>query len=238
MIQRPVIDLEKNQIHLWRLNLETVVPDWQKNGRHYLSTDEEERAAKFKRGMDDYINTRIFMRDILAQYTDKKPQAIIFDKNPYGKPFIRNSDTQFNLSHSKQWAVLAVGIDCELGVDVESTSDRHSTLSIAQNYFHADEIAQLEKFTLETEQQEYFFRLWTLKESFVKALGTGISTGLDKMNFSIHDNQKIAANFSPDLQLKNLQDWQFFQYELHEASVKNWCAVAVRSPQLIQLKWM
>jgi hypothetical protein len=69
-------------------------------------------------------------------------------------------------------------------------------------------------------------------------LGTGISTGLDKMNFSIDSNQKITASFSTDLQLNDPQDWQFFQYELHDASVQNWCAVAVKSPQEIQLKWM
>jgi 4'-phosphopantetheinyl transferase len=137
--------LKETEVHLWRFNLEKPPANWQETGKHLLSDDENERAAKFKRGMDDYINTRIFMRKVLAQYTDKEPQALTFDRNPYGKPFLRQSDIQFNLSHSKQWAVLAVGLNCNLGIDVESTSDRRSILSIAQNYFHADEIAQLEK---------------------------------------------------------------------------------------------
>lgn len=232
------LSLAENQIHLWRFNLETPPSDWQAKGRFLLSDDENERAAKFKRGGDDYINTRIFMRRILAQYTDTPPQALIFDRNPYGKPFLRQSDIQFNLSHSRQWAVLAVGLNCDLGIDVESTSDRRSILNIAQHYFHPNEIADLEKMSDAAEQQDYFFRLWTLKESFVKGLGTGISTGLDKMSFSFDHYQKITANFSPDLPLKTPNAWQFFQYELHEASVKNWCAVAVRAEIDIEVLWI
>jgi 4'-phosphopantetheinyl transferase len=237
LLDGPLI-LNENEVHLWRFDLEKPPTNWQEIGKHLLSNDENERAAKFKRGMDDYINTRIFMRKVLAKYTDKEPQNLTFDHNPYGKPFLRQSDIQFNLSHSKQWAVLAVGLNCDLGIDVESTSDRRSILSIAQNYFHPNEIAHLEKITDEEKQQNYFFQLWTLKESFVKGLGTGISTGLDKMNFSIDINQKINASFSEDLQLKDSQDWKFFQYELHDASIKNWCALAVKSPHEIQTKWM
>ncbi len=212
--------------------------DWQTANRHYLSADENERAAKFKRGGEDYINTRIFMRQVLAQYTHQEPHQLIFDRNPYGKPFLRHSNIQFNLSHSRQWALLAVGIDCDLGVDVESTSDRRSILNIAQHYFHPDEIADLDKITDEETQKNYFFRLWTLKESFVKALGTGLSTGLDKMRFAIDSHHQITASFSPELQITTPQHWQFFQHELKEASVDNWCAVAVRSQNKIQLTWM
>jgi len=229
--------LRQNQIHLWRFNLETPPNDWQANGRHLLSEDEDQRAVKFKRGMDDYINTRIFMRRVLSQYVEKGPKTIEFDLNPHGKPFLRQSDIQFNLSHSRQWAVLAVGINCELGIDVESISDGRSTLNIAQHYFHADEIEELEKLQTVDDQQDYFFRLWTLKESFLKALGTGISTGLDKVNFNIKDREKIAAKFSPDLKLENEQNWQFFQCELNEASTKNWCAVSVNSATTAQIIW-
>lgn len=231
------INLNEGEVHLWRFNLENPAVDWQEKGRHLLSGDENERAAKFKRGMDDYINTRIFMRNCLSQYTNRLPEDLTFDRNSYGKPFLRNSDLQFNLSHSRQWAVIAVGKNCDLGIDVESTSDRRSILNIAQHYFHADEIAQLETMRNEHEQKEYFFQLWTLKESFLKALGTGISTGLDKINFHINENQ-IQADFSPQLQLQNSFEWQFFQYDLHEASVKNWCAVTVRSENKIKPMWL
>lgn len=232
------LSFDENQIQLWRFNLESVPEDWQTAGRHYLSADENERAAKFKRGGDDYINTRIFMRRTLATYLNHAPEKLIFDRNPYGKPFLRGEDLVFNLSHSRQWAVLAVGINCDLGVDVESTSDRRSILDIAKHYFHADEIATLTSITDEDEQKDYFFRLWTLKESFLKALGTGISTGLDKVNFQINSTQDLQAKFSSELQLKNPENWQFFQDELLDTSVKNWCAAAVNSQHNIQLEWM
>lgn len=231
------LSVNENQVHLWRFNLESVPDNWQSAGRHLLSPDENERAAKFKRGGDDYINTRIFMRNTLATYLNLSPEKLIFDRNPYGKPFLRGEELVFNLSHSRQWAVLAVGINCDLGIDVESTSDRRSILDIATHYFHSDEIAQLNSMTDPDQQKDYFFRLWTLKESFLKALGTGISTGLDKVNFNINSVTDISAEFSPELQLKNPNDWQFFQFELQDASVKSWCAVAVKSQNNILLSW-
>ena len=234
-VEKPIAE---NQIQLWRFNLESVPEDWQAAGRHYLSDDENERATKFKRGSDDYINTRIFMRKTLAAYLNRSPEKLIFDRNPYGKPFLRGEDLVFNLSHSRQWAVLAIGINCDLGVDVESTSDRRSILDIAKHYFHSDEIEKLNKITDEDEQKDYFFRLWTLKESFLKALGTGIATGLEKANFQINSATDIAAKFSSELKLKNPEHWQFFQYELLDASVKNWCSIAVQSEKKIQLEWM
>jgi 4'-phosphopantetheinyl transferase len=231
------LSVNENQVHLWRFNLESVPEDWQAEGRHYLSDDENERAAKFKRGGDDYINTRIFMRNTLATYLNRSPEKLIFDRNPYGKPFLRGEDLAFNLSHSRQWAVLAVGINCDLGIDVESTSDRRSILDIAKHYFHEDEIATLTEMTDPDQQKDYFFRLWTLKESFLKALGTGISTGLDKVNFKINSETTISADFSSELKLNNPKSWQFFQFELQDASVKNWCAVAVKSQNKILLSW-
>lgn len=229
--------LNEKQIHLWRFDLESVPPHWQENGLSLLSADENERAAKFKRGKDDYINTRIFMRRILAGYMNTAPERLVFYRNPYGKPFVRYKELQFNLSHCKQTAVLAVGFNCQLGIDVESTSERKSILNIAEHYFHADEVATLNQLSDPQQMHDYFFQLWTLKEAFLKALGTGISTGLDKINFALRGTEKITAHFSPELKLENPGQWQFFQCELHQPSIKNWCAVAVQSTQAVEFIW-
>lgn len=229
--------LNENQIHLWHFDLEKTPEGWQENGRSLLSADENERAAKFKRGADNYINTRIFMRRILARYTNTKPESLLFYRNPYGKPFVQYKDLQFNLSHSKQSAVLAVGMNCALGIDVESTAERKSILNIAQHYFHADEIARINQITDPEKMQDYFFQLWTLKEAFLKGLGTGIATGLDKISFALSSPHKISATFSPELKLEQPGQWQFFQCELNQYSIKNWCAVAVKSPQPIEFEW-
>jgi 4'-phosphopantetheinyl transferase len=229
--------LDENQIHLWHLDLEKTPAGWKENGLSLLSADENDRAAKFKRGGDDYINTRIFMRRILARYTNTNPESLVFYRNPYGKPFVRYKDLQFNLSHSRQTAVLAVGTHCHLGIDVESTGERKSILNIAQHYFHADEIAQINQISDPHKMHDYFFQLWTLKEAFLKGLGTGIATGLDKVSFALHNQGNISANFSPELKLEQPEQWQFFQCELNELSIKNWCAVAVQSSQPVEFQW-
>lgn len=91
--------------------------------------------------------------------------------NAYGKPFIRNSDFQFNLSHSGNYAVCSYG-NGESGIDVECYQS--ADLEIAERFFDQHE-AQLVK----DHGEKMFVRLWSLKESYIKAEGKGLYIRLD-----------------------------------------------------------
>jgi len=99
-----------------------------------------------------------------------------------GKPAILKPHApHFNISHSEQWILGA--FDClEVGVDLQAF--RPVNLKLATRFFHPDEIRTLSKKTSSLAAQHYFIQLWTIKESIVKAKGTGLSFPFDQ--FYVH----------------------------------------------------
>ena len=99
-------------------------------------------------------------------------------ENAHGKPFFKNRpDIKFSLSHSGEYAVCAVSnrSSAGIGIDVEKYGDAKNALKIAERYFTAEEYEYVKN---HRNPEAAFFRLWTRKESLLKALGTGISGGL------------------------------------------------------------
>lgn len=90
-----------------------------------------------------------------------------------GKPYFETGNVQFSLAHSGNFAVCAVS-DCEVGVDIEAP--RQNALKIAKRFFTEREYERIER---SDEPDELFCRLWVIKESYIKARGTGFKTPLD-----------------------------------------------------------
>ena len=96
-------------------------------------------------------------------------------ENEHGKPFFKNRpDIKFSLSHSGGYAVCVVS-ERNVGVDVEQHRDTKASLKIAERYFTGREYEYVKN---HRNTKTAFFRLWTKKESLLKAIGTGISGGL------------------------------------------------------------
>ena len=123
-------------------------------------------------------------------------EEIILSINEHGKPFLKNRPyVFFNLSHSKNMVLCAVS-DSEVGCDTEKL--RPVNLKIADRFFHKNEIRQLECMN-ENERETLFFRLWTLKESFMKATGKGFSLSLKDFCIDLtKENIEITQNVFPD----------------------------------------
>jgi 4'-phosphopantetheinyl transferase len=90
-----------------------------------------------------------------------------------GKPHLKNSDIFFNLSHSEERAMCVIS-PYEVGCDTEKITD--IDMEIPKRFFCKSEYERLMKISDSAARREMFFRLWTLKESFVKQLGTGMET--------------------------------------------------------------
>ena len=106
----------------------------------------------------------------------------------YGKPFIPGGP-HFNLSHAGDLALLARG-DAPLGVDVEQWREEDYE-ALARVSFHPQERAWLSR----DPSAKNFFDLWTLKESYIKMLGTGFS--MDPTSFHLTIEGKSAKLVSP-----------------------------------------
>ncbi len=99
-------------------------------------------------------------------------KSAIFHTNPYGKRLLDGADV--NLSHSGHYVLCAYG-NTSVGVDVEGIKEDRE--KIARRFFTAQEYEWLME---QQDRNEAFSRLWTLKESYVKWLGTGLKTPLNQ----------------------------------------------------------
>lgn len=113
------------------------------------------------------------MPHTLALYPDISGEI---SKASNGKPFLSNSCCQISVSHSRQLAVVAISSDAPLGCDIEFHKARRFR-SISQSFFHPNEAAAMDS-AIDT--MSLFYGLWTLKEAYGKAIGTGMSRSLGR----------------------------------------------------------
>ncbi len=130
-----------------------------------------------------YVVTRAALRLLLAFHLDRPARAIRFTYGSHGKPILSGTDEgspHFNLTHSGDLAVIAVTGLGPVGVDVEVCRPINDFRGLAARFFAAEEQALLESLD-DTAALEAFFLCWTRKEAVLKALGTGLSTGLEQV---------------------------------------------------------
>lgn len=123
---------------------------------------------------------------LLAAYLGCEPARLEFGRGEHGKPFLRQPSPvlEFNVSHSGGVLLLGISRGIALGVDIETTQRKRPALDLAHRYFAPAEAKALMRLR-ETQQQLAFLRLWSCKEAVLKALGAGISFGLDRLEFAL-----------------------------------------------------
>jgi 4'-phosphopantetheinyl transferase len=183
------VGLEPHAVHVW------AVPLSGDSDRctALLSADEIAKGERF-RFVDHrrrFLIGRAAVRTILAGYLGADPAALEFDVGARGKPrLVRAGAPEFNLSHSAQLALVAVG-GAPLGVDVEKVRHLERLCDIAQRQFSTAEYAALEALP-ERERLPAFYRCWTRKEAYVKALGLGLSA-LDVFDVALGERAALLA---------------------------------------------
>jgi 4'-phosphopantetheinyl transferase len=146
----------------------------------YLCASERERAARFHfpADYDRYVAARAALRLQLGAFLDCDPKSLVFQYTSHGKPFVENCGIDFNLSHSGDWVLFAFSRSAEIGVDIEHIRLLSDMRDVAQHNFSAAEFTRWEA-TPEGDRTDAFYRCWTRKESFIKAIGEGLSCPLD-----------------------------------------------------------
>jgi 4'-phosphopantetheinyl transferase len=156
-----------------------------------LTPDERDRADRFKFDhlRRSFVLARGVLRVLLGRYLDIDPASIRFGYDEKGKPSLaRRGPLKFNASHSGDMALYAFTLDCEIGVDVEQVRPFDDLRRIADRFFCAEETTDL--MDLPEEQREAaFFRCWTRKEAYVKAIGEGLAVPLDGFAVSLRPDQ-------------------------------------------------
>jgi 4'-phosphopantetheinyl transferase len=179
--------LGPDEVHVWRVLLDSS-PEELDRLLGGLAADERARAERFRveRARAEFVAARAALRGILGLYHSSDPVRPAFRLGPQGKPSLAGADPtlHFNLSHSHGLALVAVTRLGEVGVDVEQVRPLDTMLELAERYFAAAEVQAL--FALPPQvQPEAFFNGWTRKEAFLKAVGVGLSYGLDRVELTL-----------------------------------------------------
>ncbi|MBN3036080.1 MAG: 4'-phosphopantetheinyl transferase superfamily protein [Bacteroidales bacterium] len=147
----------------------------------------------------------IMARSILSRKLDIPVERIRIATNPKGKPSLQDhSGLHFNISHAGLWVVCGI-FTGEIGIDIEKI--RKTKLGVAKRFFTPAEIEWLISKPPES-RPEYFFRLWTLKESYLKYLGLGMTASLGSFSVMEHQGRYLATDLSglplPDVYLGHI----------------------------------
>lgn len=181
--------IEAGAVHIWRAWLDRPEEDIVAF-ENILSAEEKERASRFHFDRDRrrYISGRGILRVLLARYLDFHAADIGFKYGAQGKPVLsgeyQHQTIKFNLAHSNKLAIYAFAPEGDIGVDLEYIRQVKDSMDVAKRFFSANEYHVLSSLP-EEDQQQAFFRCWTRKEAFIKAIGEGLSYPLDGFDVSL-----------------------------------------------------
>lgn len=207
--------LSGGTVDVWRLDL-AGARDAQDSLARLLDAEETARAARFRFDVhrQRFIARRGLLRRVLARYVSVAPDRPRFSVNAYGKPALidpPDTELRFNLSHSDDWALLAVAAGCEVGVDIERIRPEFAAESIPEQFFSPAEVIELRALPRDT-QALGFFLAWTRKEAYIKARGQGLSLPLDSFDVALSP-ARPAALLATRPTAEDAQRWSLHSLE-------------------------
>lgn len=221
-------NLQQNQIDIWQFPLHKL---W-KDALLILNSAEQKRAARFYFDIhrNRFIAAHAFLRTILSRYLkNKNPNTLEFTENKYGKPQLANNlqNLEFNLSHSENIGLLAVGQKYSLGIDIEFFSSREY-LSLA-NYMFSEKERLAIKNIKHNMQPQVFFNIWAQKEAFIKACGMGLSYPTQEFDVShlSSSNELVIDN-------KHNKIWNITSFKPTITS----CGAICYSPEITNIRYL
>jgi 4'-phosphopantetheinyl transferase len=204
-----------------------------------LTADEVARLQRyvFERDREIFLATRVLVRTTLSRYRPIAPRDWRFVAGGHGRPELigDHADLRFNLSNTHGLIACAVAHDTDVGVDVERIA-RAAPLDVADRFFAPSEVAALRALAPQA-QGRRFFDYWTLKESYIKARGLGLSLPLARFAFRFADAGVPEIDIDPALGDEGSR-WQF---EQRLATSEHLVSVCVRLRDLASkfvIRWL
>ncbi|KOX75794.1 L-aminoadipate-semialdehyde dehydrogenase-phosphopantetheinyl transferase [Melipona quadrifasciata] len=186
-----------------------------------VQLEEKERLSRFvfRKDVRASLVGRLMMRKFVNEYGHIPYSSILFARDTNNKPILKNisSNLSFNVSHQGNYTVLAGEMkSMNLGVDVmklEYTGGKQlpEFFRIMNRNFSPSEWEEIKIFLNEFDQISMFCRHWALKESYVKAIGRGITIDLESLSFKT-SSKLVENSITTDtaLYINNVkQNWLF-----------------------------
>ncbi len=158
-----------------------------------ISPERRERIARmrFPRKKTISLVTELIIRNEISKATGIDRAAVEFSYGEHGKPLLKGEGYFFSVSHSGDFVAFA-GADSPVGVDIQTVG--RADYRIAERFFTKEEYAAI---CAAPSPEREFFRIWTLKEAYVKMLGTGMATPFG--SFSVLTDELVGMSRSEDL---------------------------------------
>ena len=159
----------------------------------YLSAKEQQRLLKYSRDVDKcrFAVGRVLLRSLLSRELGVAPACVPIEISGTGKPFAVGTHIQASISHSGDFAAGAISCDTLIGVDVECWSSTQLVEQLSGMFCSSSELLAAASVPVSRRNVE-LLRLWTLKEAYAKALGTGIGD-IRGDNFRLGDDGTASA---------------------------------------------
>ncbi len=216
-------------VHVWRILLDDS-PERASRFRLHLSDDERDRADRCRTPHPQYqfVITRSILRILLSRYLEIPSTQVHFKVQPQGKLILVRPSSipiQFNVSHTRGMALIALTLQHAVGVDVERIDRAIQDRDIAERFFSTRESEYLA--TLPPPERQYqFFSYWTCKEAYLKMEGKGIAEGLAHCEMMFDSEHSEVRLFTLNEQ-KQREEYSLYRMK---AGPEHVGAIAIATP--------
>lgn len=155
----------------------------------YLTLGEVESIKRLVKQHDRNIKlvSRITLKYLLSRKMGRAIEEVEIQYNPFGKPYVNHSSIEFNLSHSGN--IILIGFDNRaIGVDIEEM--RPIDNGTARFFMSEIEYKHFKTLLDEQSRINFYYQIWTAKESLLKATGMGITNHINQIEIPFFDTEK------------------------------------------------
>jgi 4'-phosphopantetheinyl transferase len=181
----------------------------------------QEQSFRFARDRHRFLLTRVLVRTVLSRYAPVCASAWRFHPDAHGRPVILNDlsarNISFNISHTEGMIALAVTSGRAVGVDAELMT-RDISPGLAESCCSAAELSALQALPA-AQRRTRFLTLWTLKESYVKARGLGLTLPLRGCSFDLEKSRAVQFDQLDDV----AERWSFYRICISESHALALC---------------
>ena len=171
----PLMKADDAAVMIFHVPLNTEKPSM-KALSSVISVAEQKHASRFVNPLHGrrFGLSRLALRQVLAIHCKCPAAAIDLQTGHYGRPFVHGlRDLDFNLSHSDEWAVIALSANTTVGVDIQASVRVAYLEGMFELACTAEEQRILGSLPVES-QCSSFMKYWTAKEAFMKLNGFGL----------------------------------------------------------------
>ena len=225
--------LKKDCIQIWSISLDTD-ETFRSACLQALGEKGRERISyfKFKQVQESYIISQGGLRLLLSYYLGIDPEKLEIGKLSKGKPIsLDGPKLRFNMSNSGRRVVYAFSINEEIGIDLERIREMTDLDELIEKNYCASEQKYINK--LPEKRLYRFFKFWTIKEAYLKAIGVGMRIPPEDLEFSVQNGE---YNLQSIRGVVDTESWIFKDFELKDGEYVGTLAIKNPSAKISLIK--